>query len=463
MTRDPARIDPILADLRRYWHAAPDLRLGQMVMGLLNLSGAPRYGEFNAEDDKVAAYLAAWAAANHPPPDHRDAEIARLRALRDRYFAAAVATADAIDGGSLGPVHSGGESDAEFQAECVRFAEGLPARAAKVRAELASIDGALRDCYALARAKLARESRPGSWADIVRFCERAGIKASPLRSAEARDAAKADVPTPPPEIEAAITAAAWSIAELDRRADVMAQPEIGAIRTAITSALAAAREAGRQDAAREFDAKILATAPDIDTAIEAVLSGERGDAYALRAAIAADKAALDATWRAHDLERDAEVAQAQAATHEACAALQAICAALHVTPSTGSTYCAEAVAMVVERVAADKARAVEGMRPVLSQADAERLVGDFNASPYDGSNDCPARAALLAALTGADAPKPTQCGAVDMLRGTICPTCGAREEFAPGPPTGELRRQMDAAAVEMCADCAALAGAGGGR
>jgi hypothetical protein len=36
----------------------------------------------------------------------------------------------------------------------------------------------------------------------------------------------------------------------------------------------------------------------------------------------------------------------------------------------------------------------------LSQVDAERLVGDFNASPYDGSNDCPARAALLAALTG---------------------------------------------------------------
>ena len=296
MTRDPARIDPILADLRRYWHAAPDLRLGQMVMGLLNLSGAPRYGEFNAEDDKIAAYLAAWAAANQPPPDHRD--------------------------------------------------------------------------------------------------------------------------TMPPEIEAAIAAAAWTVAELDRRADVMAQPEIADLRTAITSALAA---------------------------------------------IAADKAALDATWRAHDLERDAEVAQAQAATREACAALQAICAALHVTPPTGSTYCAGAVAMVVERVAADKARAVEGMRPVLSQADAERLVGDFNASPYDGSNDCPARAALLAALTGADAPKPTQCGAVDMLRGTICPTCGARKEFVPGPPTGEIRRQMDAAAVEMCADCAALAGAGGGR
>ncbi len=449
MTRDPARIDPILADLRRYWHAAPDLRLGQMVMGLLNLSGAPRYGEFNAEDDKIAAYLAAWVAANPPPPDHRDAEIARLRALRDRYFAAAVATADAIDGGSLGPVHSGGESDAEFQAECVRFAEGLPARAAKVRAELASIDGALRDCYALARAKLARESRPGGWADIVRFCERAGIKASPLRSAEARDAAKADVPTPPPEIEAAIAAAAWTVAELDRRADVMAQPEIADLRTAITSALAAAREAGRREVLEGAAGvetsllKLAAVAYSQGThAVRARIGEDGADRDHLRAsgdlivaeqshraAIAADKAALDATWRAHDLERDAEVAQAQAATHEACAALQAICDALHVTPPTGSTYCTEAVTMVVERVAADKARAAKGLRPVLSQADAERLVGDFNSSPYDGSNDCPARAALLAALTG----------------------------------TGEIRRQMDAAAVEMCADRAALTGAGGGR
>ena len=208
-------------------------------------------------------------------------------------------------------------------------------------------------------------------------------------------------PTLPPEIEAAIAAAAWTVAELDRRADVMAQPEIADLRTAITSALAAAREAGRREA--------LEGAAGVEEAIDSIACRRCGhddpmtisEADRLRAAIAADKAALDATWRAHDLERDAEVAQAQAATHEACAALQAICAALHVTPSTGSTYCAEAVAMVVERVAADKARAAKGLRPVLSQADAERLVGDFNASPYDGSNDCPARAALLAALTGA--------------------------------------------------------------
>ena len=210
MTRDPARIDPILADLRRYWHAAPDLRLGQMVMGLLDLSGAPRYGEFNAEDDKVAAYLAAWAAANHPPPDHRD--------------------------------------------------------------------------------------------------------------------------TPPPEIEAAITAAAWSIAELDRRADVMAQPEIGALRTAITSALAAAREAGRREVLAE---RLVDGGPDLTLAVLRFTAG------------AIDSAEFGAA------------------------------------------------------IAADKARAVEGMRPVLSQEDAVRLVAANDDETLAATGDTTARAALLAALTGA--------------------------------------------------------------
>jgi hypothetical protein len=47
-------------------------------------------------------------------------------------------------------------------------------------------------------------------------------------------------------------------------------------------------------------------------------------------------------------------------------------------------------------------RAVEGLRQVLSQADAERLVDAFDESTFDRSN--PARAALLAALTGEVAP-----------------------------------------------------------
>ena len=300
MTRDPARIDPILADLRRYWHAAPDLRLGQMVMGLLgllNLSGAPRYGEFNAEDDKVAAYLAAWAAANQPPPDHRDTMPPEIEAA---IADAGQALVDAWDSAQDGPPH--------------RF---------------------------------------------VVFVD----------------------PEGDPEV-----AAGW-----------MAMARMHA------AALAAAREAGRREVLEGAAGVEEAIADYTEAAIMArphasghVLTAAGDD---LRAAIAADKAALDATWRAHDLERDAEVAQAQAATHEACAALQAICAALHVTPSTGSTYCAGAVAMVLERVAADKARAMEGTRPVLSQADAERLVDAFDEATFDRSN--PARTALLAALTGA--------------------------------------------------------------
>ena len=106
MTRDPARIDPILADLRRYWHAAPDLRLGQMVMGLLSLSGAPRYGEFygefNAEDDKVAAYLAAWAPANHPLPDPRGTLPPEIEAA---IADAGQALVDAWDSAQDGPPH----------------------------------------------------------------------------------------------------------------------------------------------------------------------------------------------------------------------------------------------------------------------------------------------------------------------------------------------------------------------
>jgi uncharacterized protein YihD (DUF1040 family) len=34
--RDPQRIDRILAKLRGYWHAHPDLRLGQIVANLAN-------------------------------------------------------------------------------------------------------------------------------------------------------------------------------------------------------------------------------------------------------------------------------------------------------------------------------------------------------------------------------------------------------------------------------------------
>lgn len=53
--RDPARIDPMLEQLRQYWHAHPDMRLGQIIenarfMGRDLNAGADT---FNVEDDML--------------------------------------------------------------------------------------------------------------------------------------------------------------------------------------------------------------------------------------------------------------------------------------------------------------------------------------------------------------------------------------------------------------------------
>jgi len=58
MTRDPSRIDPILARLAAYWHAHPDLRLGQIVVNAVKAPW-PRVADavdvYSIEDDKLAA------------------------------------------------------------------------------------------------------------------------------------------------------------------------------------------------------------------------------------------------------------------------------------------------------------------------------------------------------------------------------------------------------------------------
>lgn len=144
-----------------------------------------------------------------------------------------------------------------------------------------------------------------------------------------------------------------------------------ALTSAITSALAAAREAGRRE--------VLEGAAGVEEAIADVVfaatSGKQvmDDLVALRAAIAADKA------RAVEAER-------VRLWHAVLSDLRNVAG---VDAAEGKPPVSEFNALL------------DGLRPVLSQADAERLVGDFNASPYDGSDDCPARAALLAALTGA--------------------------------------------------------------
>lgn len=46
--RDPARIDPIIEELRAYWKAHPDMRLGQIISNALPRN-APGVRQWNAE------------------------------------------------------------------------------------------------------------------------------------------------------------------------------------------------------------------------------------------------------------------------------------------------------------------------------------------------------------------------------------------------------------------------------
>ncbi len=63
MPRDPARIDPLLAEVRRAWMAYPDLRLAQLIVCCIRDSGScPRV--FYCEDDQLLAGL----RDRFPPP-----------------------------------------------------------------------------------------------------------------------------------------------------------------------------------------------------------------------------------------------------------------------------------------------------------------------------------------------------------------------------------------------------------
>lgn len=58
--RDPARIDRMLELLRVAWHAAPDLRLGQLVDAILCRSVRDLRDVWEQEDDVNEALLVEW-------------------------------------------------------------------------------------------------------------------------------------------------------------------------------------------------------------------------------------------------------------------------------------------------------------------------------------------------------------------------------------------------------------------
>ena len=54
--RDPARIERMLALVKKVWYDGPDLRLTQLIMNVLNHNGDPYY----VEDEKLEEALKAY-------------------------------------------------------------------------------------------------------------------------------------------------------------------------------------------------------------------------------------------------------------------------------------------------------------------------------------------------------------------------------------------------------------------
>ena len=55
--RDPKRIDRVLSVVREIWEKAPDLRLGQIIVGAMLENGLDSTGVFYVEDDELEGSL----------------------------------------------------------------------------------------------------------------------------------------------------------------------------------------------------------------------------------------------------------------------------------------------------------------------------------------------------------------------------------------------------------------------
>ena len=54
MARDPKRIEDVLSRIRRLWHMYPDLRLGQLLINVVN---NPDHDIFYVEDDALISMI----------------------------------------------------------------------------------------------------------------------------------------------------------------------------------------------------------------------------------------------------------------------------------------------------------------------------------------------------------------------------------------------------------------------
>jgi len=62
--RDPNRIEPMLALIRKVWYKNPDLRLTQLIMNALNMNSDPYYIEDEHLESSLEDYLYANTKGN---------------------------------------------------------------------------------------------------------------------------------------------------------------------------------------------------------------------------------------------------------------------------------------------------------------------------------------------------------------------------------------------------------------
>jgi len=62
--RDPNRIEPMLALIRKVWYKNPDLRLTQLIMNALNMNSDPYYIEDELLESSLEDYLYANTKGN---------------------------------------------------------------------------------------------------------------------------------------------------------------------------------------------------------------------------------------------------------------------------------------------------------------------------------------------------------------------------------------------------------------
>ena len=54
--RDPARIETMLSLVKKVWYDAPDLRLTQLIMNVLNANGDPYYTEDETLEEALKSH-----------------------------------------------------------------------------------------------------------------------------------------------------------------------------------------------------------------------------------------------------------------------------------------------------------------------------------------------------------------------------------------------------------------------